>query len=261
MDRLFRILAIGFRQVDPDRRGSAVRLNHALQCGQMFEAVFSSDDDETIADAVCIWIVDSVGIPPGSFARYLARRLERTDPLSPRLRRMSIRAIECIGRDELEVSGLETIRLLNRLKADVDSIVDEPRWAEALISAIRSPAGMGTLSSHCWRLLGNLVLVILLPGSFAPRDVEVMKALEEAGDWETLEVWMAVIWRGGPTPKSTEDVERMTLELLSQRPSALLMFENSYKENKVWKPNLKILQRICDKARAERSPSKCPPRL
>jgi hypothetical protein len=50
-----------------------------------------------------------------------------------------------------------------------------------------------------------------------------MRSLEEAEDWEKLEVWMMVVWQSLPyrVPASTlGDLERVTLELLSRRWSA-----------------------------------------
>jgi hypothetical protein len=117
IDCLFRILAIVFREVDPRPGELALCLDHISRGDQTFETIFSSDDDETIADAVCIWIGDYSGIPPGSLARYLTRRVERAKPLSPRLRRVIMRAMKCIGRSKLEGSGLEIICLLNHLQA------------------------------------------------------------------------------------------------------------------------------------------------
>jgi len=84
-----------------------------------------------------------------------------------------------------------------------------------------------------------------------------MMSLEEAGDLENLEGWMVVMWRGNPTT-SIEDIERVTLKLLLHHPSALPRFEDLCNTNKVW--DKKLLQRICDKARAEPLPLKCPPR-
>jgi hypothetical protein len=84
----------------------------------VFELAFSSSDDEVIADAVSVWIVGGDPAPPGSFAGYFAKRMERSRSFSPRLRQVTIRAIESIKYNVLEVSGLETIRLLNRLNVD-----------------------------------------------------------------------------------------------------------------------------------------------
>ncbi|KAF9783371.1 hypothetical protein BJ322DRAFT_1070501 [Thelephora terrestris] len=226
----------------------------------MFETIFSSDDDETIADAVCIWTVDHYGIPPGSLARYLARRVERAEPLSLRLRRAAIRALECIGVSELEASGLETIRLLNRLQADVDEISDKYKWSEVLISAMRSPAGVESLSSHCWCSLRKLLGFLGWYPRSLTRDVEVMISLEEAGDWEILEVWIVFMWYvSRPIPKWMEVLERGTLELLLHQPSALTRFEDLCNQMESLGYNTQPLRRICDKAPVEPSPPKCPP--
>jgi hypothetical protein len=151
---LRRILKIGFRKVH--HGGPVLRLDHVAQRDRTFKAIFSSDEDETIADAVCIWIGRRSGIPLGSLARYLAGRVQRAKPLSPRLRRVAIRVVECIGQSELEASGLETIRLLNRLQADVDELSNKCSWEQVLISAVCSPA-VESLSSHCLCSLGKLL--------------------------------------------------------------------------------------------------------
>ncbi|KAF9783406.1 hypothetical protein BJ322DRAFT_1070641 [Thelephora terrestris] len=273
--RLFRILAIGFRQVDP-HGWPALRLDHASQSNRMFETIFSSYDDETIADAVCIWVVDGAGTPPGSLARYLARRVERDEPLSPRLRRVAIHAIGRIGQSELKVSGLETIRLLNRLKVDVEEISDNAKWTKILISAIHSPAvRVKSLSSHCFCLLGKLVELLPMFHSTTPLDVEVMRSLVEAGDWERLEAWIVVIWWGNQAihaqwwggcvrffqrnlaSELIEDIGWATLRLLLHQPSALPRFEGLC--DKCEPENSARLQSICARARAGPLPSKCPP--
>ena len=129
------------------------------------------------------------GIPPGLFARYLAGRVGRSKPLSPRLQHMvgCIHAIERIGKDELNVSGPEAIRLLSCLNADVGDIVHICEWTGFLVSAIRSPAAMETLSSHCWCVLGKSVkLATQSLECFESRDVEVMclpRKLETGKSW------------------------------------------------------------------------------
>jgi hypothetical protein len=95
----------------------------------MLNVAFSSEDDEALADAVTIWIVGGGQTPPGFFACYLAERVGSYRPFSPRLRRVGIHVIERIRYGVLEVSGLETVRLLNRLNVDVDDMVDRHVWA------------------------------------------------------------------------------------------------------------------------------------
>jgi hypothetical protein len=71
---------------------------------------------------------------------------------------VSIRAIERIRYGVLEVSGLETVRLLNRLNVDVNDMVDRHVWVWLLAEVIRLTTGLESLSSHYWRLLDKLAL-------------------------------------------------------------------------------------------------------
>ena len=218
-----------------------------------------------MADAVCVWVVDSARRPPGSLARYFSGRVERTKPFSPRLRRAGILAIDRVWFSELKESTLETIHLLNRLEVGVDDIVVKDRWAGLLVTAIRSPTGPESLSSHNRCLLGKLVLERVLYVDLALRDTEVMRSLEEAGDWEKLEVWMTLIWQslrweGVSTSGLMGDIESATLKLLSHRPQILPMFEDLCEENHCWDSgsDLETLKRVCDQARVERSSLESP---
>ena len=263
-------LEIGFRLVAPDRYGLAFDLKHTSHHDWVFETAFSSHDDEVIENAVCLWIADRNRLPSGSFMRYFAKRVGRDAPFSPRLRRVAIHAVDCISFDELEVSALAVIQLLNRLDADTDDIVDEYRLGGLLTGLICSSAGPGSLSSHYWGLLDRLVQktgmrYFNLPetgslsyGNFLSRCAEVARLLEEAEDWEKLETWMTFAWR---VARLKEDVVGpMTLKLLSHRPSALPRFEDLCRANTmVLSGNGEKLRRICDQARTEQPSSETPP--
>ena len=254
-DLLRRSLKIGFRLAEPGHDQPTLRLDRTSRYDWMFKTVFSSNDDEVIADAVCAWIADSHITLPGLFAQYFTKRVEKGAPFSRRLRWASTRVIERIWRSEIEASGLEGFRLLNYLEVDADEVVDEDKWGKLLTSAIRSPKGLENLSSHYWRLLDKLVPTTRLYRSFVSRDVEVMKLLEEAEDWEKLEVWMVVIWMSlsqdtRPTPASMRDVKRANRELLSKRPSALPRFNDLVLAHRSDKDEL---ERICSKAQSTRA--------
>ena len=222
-------LKIAFRLVGPAYdKLRQVYLKHAPQPDQAFEAAFSSDDDEVIADAACAWIIWSPR-PTGSCSRYFAKRVGDPRPFSPRLRQVAIRAIEDTGPTELTVSAPEVVNLLNRLDVRVGDLDDKNQWQALLAEVIRSPVGE-ILSSHHWRLLDELVSAEMFLGSFEMRDVEVMTSLEEAGNWEKLEVWMVIVWESPstmsrPTPRLLEVIGNVTLKLLLSRPSALQRFE------------------------------------
>ena len=101
--------------------------------------------------------------------------MERYAPFSPRLRWVTILAIE---RSELKVSELETIRLLNRLYVDVDDAAGEGEWRSLLTDVRKSPMGPKSLSPHCWHLLEKLVPWLVFESS----DAKVVRSLEEAED-------------------------------------------------------------------------------
>jgi hypothetical protein len=251
------ILEIGFRLVGPGDDWSALHLRHTPHHGRMFETAFSSDDDEVVADVVSIWIVSGDHAPPGSLARHLTKRVERSTPFSPRLRQMSICVIERTWHGELEMAGLETVRLLNRLDVDVDDMTKQDVWGQLLVEVIRTPAGLKDLSSHHWCLLGELSLVTnsVTPG---PRDVEVMRLLETAEDWEKLEVWMVVVWlslSGSAPGPVIEDAKRVTLNLLLRRSSASPRFEALCERGSLYPSHGVELRRVCDQVRAEQLPS------
>ena len=258
---LFITLEIGFRR---DR--SVPRLDHTSHHKWALETALSSDDDDVIADAVYAWISGNNRTLPGSCACYLAKRVERGEPFSPRLRQESIDAIESIQRDELRASGLDTVRWLNRLDVEVNDIEDEGTWVILLGDVIYSPMGLENLSFHYWRLLDKLV-ASAPPLVLDSQDMEVMRTLEEAEDWEKLGVWMVYIWTFQPrsevpdqAPGSVGDIERATLKLLSRQQSLLPRFDEllggpdptideEYKDK---------LRQICDQARVGRLPSEFP---
>ena len=255
------ILEIGFRLVTPGSNQRAPRLNHTPHHNRMFETAFLSDDDEVIADALSVWIANGGWTPPGSCVCYLAKRVGCDVPFSARLRWVSIHVIGRTWRSELRASRLETVRLLNRLDVDVDDVVERHDWVRLLVEVIALPAGPEGLSSHYWHLLGELTLgtSCWIPGL---PSVEVMGLLEEAGDWEKLEVWMMVTWQSLdydiPVP-AIGDVERVTLKLLMRRASALLRFEDLCVCGSLQDQERTKLRWICDQAQAEQLSFESPP--
>ena len=262
-DLLCMTLQVVFRPTGPGHDQPAARLGYTPYNDNMFEAIFSSDEDEVIADAVCAWIADRDVTPPGSFARYFTKRVENEKTFSKRLNWASTRSIEHIWRRELKTSGLETVRLLNRLEVDVDDGVDKHEWRRLLISTIRSTTGQESLSSHHWQSLGKLVSDSNLFTGFVSRDVEVMKSLEGAEDWERLEVWTWILWTSlgfftRTTSDSMRDIKQTNLKLLLCRPSAIPRFEDLVGKLPSSSDN-DALRQICERARSAQLPSQSPP--
>jgi hypothetical protein len=257
-DLLPTTLEIGFRLITPGGDQPALRSYHTSHHDRMFETAFSSGDDDLIADTLSVWVVDDDWAPPGPCVRYLTKRMEGDTPFSPRLRQVSIQAIEHTWRGELEVSGSETVHLLNRLDVDIDDMVGKGIWMQLLVGVICIPAGLESLSSHYWRLLDKLASGAALPwvpGSF---NVEVIGSLEKAEDWERLEVWMVVVWRylrSFMPMFAMGDIERVTLELFLRRAPALQRFEALCEWGAFWVHEKAELQRICEQAHANQLPS------
>ena len=256
------VLEIGFRLVEPGHEDQALHSNRMPHHDLVFKRAFSSDDDEVVADAVCAWVTKH-HTPSGWFVTYLAERAEREAPFSPRLRRVCIRAIERIDSSALEVSGswAGAVHLLHQLNVDVRDTVWEYEWVQLLLTVIRSPGELESLSPHYWRLLDELVLAAGIRIDAELRDVEVMRLFEEAGEWEKLEVWLPIMWRSLPwdtyTFPSKREIVRVTLELLLLRPSALPKLEYLYEAGVYLLAEDKKdqLRRICDETRrAERQP-------
>ena len=255
------ILEVGFRLAGIGFRFGSIDPNHTPHHKRIIETAFSSDDDEVVADAVHMWITINSHTPLGSFARHFTKRLERGRPLSRRLRQLIIDVIERIWDNEPWESGPETVRLLNCLDADMDGLREDGRmW---LLSNVMCGPGGLELSPHYWRLLDGLVLdgtsQVLVSGNW-----DIMRALREVEDWERLEVWMSVMWKPMKpysTPELMEEIRQVTLELLSQRPSALQRFENICGEEESNKTPKRALQDICKRARAENPPSEDSPGL
>ena len=253
-------LEIGFRLAGPDCDWSTLQLNRAPP-KWVFEAAFSSNDDEVIADALSIWVRYSGRAPLGSCAHYFTKRVERRTPFSPRLRQMGIRVIERTWDSELDMPGLEIIHLLNCLDVDVDDMVKRGVWVWLLVNVICLPMGPRGLSSHYWHLLGRLPLAMDFSQIPGLRKAGVMSSLEKAEEWEKLEVWMVVVWQSlsYSTPvHMMDDIKRVTLKLLLQRQTALLRFEGLCRVGQLYPQAKPKLRQVCDQARKELLPSETP---
>jgi hypothetical protein len=257
-------LAVGFRHIRY-QYSQPTRLFDTPHDEWMLDTVFTRGDDDAIADAVCVEIVDIFATQFGSWSRRLIKLTERDRPLSPRLRWTILHFIWQLGYDALCVAELEFVCLLNNLKVSVGEAGDAGQaWMQLLIYVLLTPTGQERLSSHYWLLLGNLVSVVRGTGVLVDGRTEAMKSLEEAQDWEKLETWMLVVWKsrhpGCPAP--IQDIERATLTLFRQRPSAIPRFEGLLKNCTQFTPNPRyyyplfnaykdMLQQVCDQARVE----------
>jgi hypothetical protein len=122
------ILEIGFRQVPPSHNQLALHSTHTPHHDWIVETAFSSHDDDTIADVVSMWVINSNWVPVDSYVRYLTRCLEWGRYCSPRLQKVVVHAIECIWCSGSEVSESEILCLLDNLHVDVDDLLEKDAW-------------------------------------------------------------------------------------------------------------------------------------
>ena len=250
------VLEIGFRLVVPNYDQPALHLDHTPYHNWVFETAFSSYNDEVIADAVSVWIASGDYTPSGSCVHYFSKRVERGAPFSPRLRQVSIYAIEHTWHSELQVSALETIHLLNHLNIDMGEVEKEGAWARLLVGVICLPMGLESLSSHYWCLLDKLALA-RHHMDFVSHHMDstscsmVTRSLEKTEDWEKLEVWIPIVWRSAQWFEATEEVEQVTLKLLLRQPLALPRFKDICESGMLWPGQRAKLRQICNQAQTE----------
>jgi hypothetical protein len=151
-------LAIAFRHIGSNPFLPSIRLTHTHHHEWMLDAIFTTGNDDLIADAVYVWIVDREVTPRGSCTRRLLRLTERGQPFSPRLRSTIVFAVKQLQYWDLEAAPLEFVRLLNNLEVGVeDTGGADWRLVGLVTGVLQSPVGQGYLSSHYWLLLGSLI--------------------------------------------------------------------------------------------------------
>jgi hypothetical protein len=271
-DILTHSLAIAFRHIGSERVYLNGRLSHTPHDEWMLDAIFTRGGDDAIANAMYVGIVDEEAAPSGSWTRRLLKLTERGRPFSPRLRWTILYFSQGWGSRELREAELEFVCLLNNLEVSANEASDAGwAWADLLIRVLLTPMGQGHLSSHCWLLLGNLISASPRTHPADDRQTEAMKSFEESQDLDKLETWLLVVWWSEydySKPIPIQDIERATLELFRQRPSAIPRFEGLLENcaqlafyflypqvmsGPLFNTCKDILRRICDQAQVEQS--------
>jgi hypothetical protein len=87
-------LAIAFRHIGSKHVILYGRLSHTPHDEWMLDTISTRGDDDAIADAVYVGIVDEQANPSGSCTHRLLKLTERGWPFSPRLRRSILRFVQ-----------------------------------------------------------------------------------------------------------------------------------------------------------------------
>jgi len=209
--------------------------------------------------------------------------LGRVTSFSQRLRRLTIYPITSPAFHRpsrlFEPAGAEgIIMLLDRLGIGIDDVPDmddKCSLLTLLAEVVGSPEGRRSLSYPYWELILELALGLVGDGALndvwldeiqsperrTPRStnyevMQVMVSLEEAQEWDKLECWMGFVWYTLwclKTDLIPEDVERVTLSLLRQRPGAAKKLERQLQRVTVDNTTqcLEHLQRVCEQAGLE----------
>ena len=198
---------------------------------------------------------------------------------SQRLRRLAVHSIVFLGFDHLphlfEPAGVEGFAvLLDHLGIGIDDVLgmyDKSKLLLLLTEVARSTEGRRSLSYPYWELIPELALGAAqdgtingpwlnhflsperrIPGSIN-YEVRVTVSLEEEQEWDKLECWMGFVWfilrpKIDSTP---EDVERVALSLLRQRPSAAKKLERQLQRVTLRDTPkcLEYLLQVCDRAK------------
>lgn len=187
--------------------------------------------------------------------------MERDTPLPQRLWRVGICAIERTWSHDLAILGLEILPLLNRLNIGVDDVHDETEWIQLLMNVIRLPTGSEVLPSHYWSFLVRMVFAAHCFVAFDSRAMEVMRLLKEARNWEKLVLWMVAVWYGTGDwpPTATQEIEKMTLELLLRQPPLPQLFKYLCALGSPHPALEDPLRRMCERVRVVQQSLEPPP--
>ena len=223
---LFLSLELGSRHLDPDQ-GRLQTPSHVDIGERLLDTVFECKESKAIEDLLCTFVVHPLtGALTGVYANHITNlRDSITSPFSPRLRRSVIRSIELIGYKKFEDAGAEKfIKLLNYLNVGVKDIDSKAAWASVFLGAIRSAEGIQLLAIQSWELLVELATDWTRISEdeeleYAP---DITKHLLEAGEWDKLECWVALVWMTWPPEIEDAAEDRVAMEwLFRQRPSAV----------------------------------------
>jgi len=260
---LFLSLEIGFRGLDLQCLWGDVQPFHTKHFKHMAKIVFKNGNDEVVADflqawATCSFVRGSSELP-GALARHLTRHEHVAYTTSLRLRRLTVHSIGCLGFRPFELAGVERFTmLLDHLGVGADDMSDtnsQGRWLSLLVDVVKSPEGWQSLGLSYWELipeLGAAMVGFICPNN---QNLQVMVSLEEQQDWDRLECWVCFVWplHRPEINAVPENLERMTLSLLRQRPGVAKKLERWLRSPYMGDVSkcLEFLREICERAGLE----------
>ena len=221
-------LEIGFRHIGPRGRWIEAKLTHKEQHQKLAGIVFGSWDGEAVADLLHAWTSEGEFHHPYPALKICAEylvNLHTLYPFSPRLRQSIIHTVELIGYQPFEQAGVEVfIGLLNDLQVCPEDVVHVGEWTKILLGTIQSSKGVEYLSLTYYRWLVALVHswpCVMENNTYNP---SIMVYLENAGEWDKLLCWVAVVWivwPPGDGQTTEEDLKHAMFSLLYQQSDSI----------------------------------------
>ena len=254
-------LEIGFRYHYPKGSWTMQRLTHTKYHHNLANIIFTSGNNEAIADLLVAWTLGHRFPRPhgplntcvGYFIHF-----QKLQPFSSRLRQLLIHSIGVIGYEGFEEVGVEVfISLLDSLHVEVNDVEHEEEWIRLILGAIQSSEATQHLSCHYWDLLVELAIIASQwPELYPTYNPWVTRFLKDAQEWDKLKCWLGVVWMVWP-PKGDEtmekDLECGMLSLFHQQPSAIQKLQQWMGQwDEMFKLGIpKAFEQICNRAHLE----------
>ena len=260
---LFLSLEIGFRGLDLRYPWKDVKPVQGRHHQHMADIVFNSGSDEVIADLLQAWITHSFSQRSPKLLRPWTKHLiclDHATSTSQRLRRLVIQSVERLGFHPFKQAGVEVFTtLLDRLGVGVDDLPDANSrngWLGLLLGVVQSPDGRRFLGYPYWELIPELAATVGWFSYFpAGYETQIMVSLEEEHEWDVLGCWVGFVWllRRPKIDAMPEDLERVTLLLLHQRPGIAKKLERWLERSPIHDTPecLESLRWICERAGLE----------
>ena len=190
-------LRVAFRNYDPLDGWHKGDLIHTQSHRELAVKVFESGNSEPISDLLCTLIMRLKQRPlvhSLDICKYIVGLPNRIAmPFSPRLRRLLLRVIECIGVNGFKEVGVENfVWLVDRLGTEAQERDLPDGWGSILLDVVQTPGAHRHLALPSWELLTELASKPRLwnPPPYAS---EVTVSLLDDQEWDKLECWLVVV--------------------------------------------------------------------
>ena len=200
----------------------------------MIPLVFSSKDEGVIGDFLCAWCTHPVTEGLGDLAPHAERLVDlvHLKAFGSRIQHLMFRALGRMKHTDFDRVGMtKLIALLDRIEDE--AMFRAPDLRDFFLDALGSAEGRQAFPSRYWRIAAELAA---RDRHFRTPDLprfDLIRFLEEKGEWEKLTWWMGAIWASVfPTDvveNVMEDVTKYTELVVQRNPDAVIVIRNLVK--------------------------------